>query len=80
VFVDPVDVHVNRIKIVLRVNQPLPGWLWHSVAKWGYSDLADAGEVWIGGFNIDNDEVHDCPFLQKGLFDSLIGYECRAVL
>jgi hypothetical protein len=58
VFVDPVDVHVNRIKIILRVYKLLPGLFWHSVAERRDPNLADAGEVRIGGFNIEDDEVH----------------------
>jgi hypothetical protein len=49
---------VNRIEIVLRVYEPLPGRFWHSVAEGSDPDLADAGEIWVGGLNIDDDKVH----------------------
>src|SRR5882672_11095920 len=75
VFVDPVDVHVNRIKIVLRVYQPLPGRLRYSIAKWDYSDLADAGEIWIGSFNIDHDEVHRMSVPVAGLNSSIVPWD-----
>ena len=55
------DGNIHLIEVVFWIDQRIPRVVQRSITKRSNTNLTDARKVWVGGLNVDRNEIHLRP-------------------